>query len=103
MEPRPIGRGNAVEIPARTEIVQLQWSHVLLDVETKEMAGVLRDLEEASMEPRPIGRGNAPPTRSPARSVLLQWSHVLLDVETRRVKRNRLLHPCFNGATSYWT
>ena len=35
MEPRPIGRGNAGRIyPITRQAIMLQWSHVLLDVET---------------------------------------------------------------------
>src|SRR5690606_33548309 len=88
--------------PARN----FNWSHVLLDVETRWWTEPSAENAPASMEPRPIGRGNMSGSSWPVWRInasmeprpigrgnehtpepgrideLLQWSHVLLDVET---------------------
>ena len=61
MEPRPNRRGNDEWVEEHPEAWELQWSHVLTDVET-----IRKD------------HGNGIPTG-------LQWSHVLTDVETQVV------------------
>ncbi len=59
MEPRPFERGNPEN--KETEMqnpFQLQWSHVLSNVETVARRGYCRRAGRASMEPRPFERGN---------------------------------------------
>src|SRR5205823_4877744 len=59
MEPRPHERGNT---PFRTErcrfLVELQWSHVLTNVETDRARHGGGPCPFTSMEPRPHERGN---------------------------------------------
>src|SRR5262245_57317961 len=77
MEPRPLERGNWILDSDNEPIRQLQWSHVISNVETIAKSERDADLARASMEPRPLERGNL--TSGWARS-------------SRRT--------CFNGATS---
>src|ERR1043166_2697875 len=77
MEPRPHERGNARGPHAPTPRGELQWSHVLTNVETR-----LRSQIESE-------------------NSTLQWSHVLTNVETSGWPASlRTLRRCFNGATS---
>ena len=69
----------------------LQWSHVLLDVET--IKRLDEDIEErtASMEPRPIGRGNL------KKIVYIIILKITASMEPRPIGRgneNRLQYPC---------
>ena len=60
-----------------TGSLTLQWSHVLMNVETGSCC------------------------RSSCGGSTLQWSHVLMNVETTTGPRRLARHPaCFNGATS---
>jgi len=63
---------------------RLQWSHVLPNVETHALEGVIEVPHVASMEPRPSERGNLSGGHEPDNTETLQWSHVLPNVETRR-------------------
>src|SRR5918912_782123 len=84
MEPRPSERGNKYGgVPTFQATVELQWSHVLPNVETTGGASGTPGANDASMEPRPSERGNATEKgRSATGERLLQWSHVLPNVET---------------------
>ena len=62
----------------------LQWSHVLMNVETSVCADLMMCAKVASMEPRPHERGNrAPLADDELIPRALQWSHVLMNVETK--------------------
>ena len=85
MEPRSIERGNMSKSAcASSRRTRLQWSHVQLNVETRETNMRLRPFGcWASMEPRSIERGNKNIRLCGACDFLgLQWSHVQLNVET---------------------
>ena len=59
MEPRPYERGNAKSYGAAIyETYELQWSHVLTNVETVQSPDMPAGKDAASMEPRPYERGN---------------------------------------------
>ena len=59
MEPRPHERGNCLmRRPFQTPAAELQWSHVLTNVETRCRSSRLAESDFASMEPRPHERGN---------------------------------------------
>ena len=77
MEPRPHERGNRSATAFRNRLAPLQWSHVLMNVETGRRLLRVADDDAASMEPRPHERGNS---RSPGLVLMVNL--------------------CFNGATS---
>src|SRR5262245_54086758 len=105
MEPRPSERGNMLPVAIkRAGTTELQWSHVLPNVET------------------------TPPSAYSSSHALLQWSHVLPNVETlvfevkaykgfkasmeprpsergnkKNLRRYIWLAKSFNGATSFRT
>ena len=107
MEPRPHERGNMPAQNTSRQKKQLQWSHVLTNVETACGTSDAEMASLASMEPRPHERGNTRGMkdvflshrsfngatssrtwkpgireREPDRVNGLQWSHVLTNVET---------------------
>ncbi len=59
MEPRPFERGNKATSREEWEQQQLQWSHVLSNVETYLRSVRASSPSGASMEPRPFERGNS--------------------------------------------
>src|ERR1043166_3862149 len=102
MEPRPHERGNektkALKPP---QLLKLQWSHVLTNVETRRLPARLRRHHNgfngatSSRTWKPFFDFAGQPGRH-----LLQWSHVLTNVETQGAARESSGRTCFNGATS---
>ena len=102
MEPRPHERGNELTPDGtRPQIPQLQWSHVLTNVETSrrccrrrresqlQWSHVLTNVETTKIIMDVWG------------ALELQWSHVLTNVETIKASRAKASGVVgFNGATS---
>ena len=117
MEPRPHERGKRafagyvrrvfqlqwshvltnVERPTKAHeqifLLRLQWSHVLTNVESHSNKARRNHLYRASMEPRPHERGKVFRAKVNAVSRWLQWSHVLTNVESRsrRTMENQII------------
>ncbi len=81
MEPRPHERGKPALRHPLFGRSQLQWSHVLTNVERSPNQLSMSPIRAASMEPRPHERGKIIKEVIEKEKQKLQWSHVLTNVE----------------------
>ena len=100
MEPRPHERGKTVTRWRWTSTTELQWSHVLTNVERPKTNPIIAPRGWASMEPRPHERGKFLQSSVRSYAAMLQWSHVLTNVESSAIKKSICVYCGFNGATS---